>query len=102
MSSSKIHYFFTLFYSFLFFTLLHHSLSFLLLLPLIPYLFIHLPPYSHLLTPSTHPYHPPSIILSFSLLPTHILIYSSPITLISIIRCLSFSSTFLYIFRIFV
>ena len=51
---------------------------------------------------STHCYLHPSIIPPNSVLPTHILIYSSPITLISIIRLLSLSSTFLAIYLIFV
>src|ERR1700736_4338602 len=98
MSSSKIHYFFTLFYSYLSFTLLHHSLSSSLLLSLILHLFLHLPPYSHPPSPSTHRYLHSSIILPNSLLPTHFHIHSSPITLTSIIRFLSLSSTFLVTF----
>ena len=98
----KIHYFSSLFHSLLSLTLLHYSLSSPLLLPLILLLFLHLPPYSHPLTPSTHRYQHPSIIPPNSILPTHILFYSSPITLTSIIRLLSFSSTFLAIYLIFV
>ena len=98
MSSSKIHYFSSLFQSLLSFTLLHHYLSSSLLLFLILHLLLHLLPYSHLLTLSTYCYLHPSIILSNTLLPTHILFYSSLITLISIIRFLSFSSTLLVTF----
>jgi hypothetical protein len=101
LSSSKIHHFSSLFPSLLSLTLIHHSSSSPLLLPLIPFLFLHLPPYSHPLTPSTHRHQHPSIIPPNSLLPTHILIYSSPFTLITIIRSPSLSSTFLAIYPIF-
>src|ERR1700738_947263 len=98
LSSTKIHYFSSLSHPLLSLTLHHHSPSSPLLLPLILHLSLHLPPYSHPLTPSTHCYLHSSIILPNSLLPTLFPIHSSPITLTSIIRFLSLSSTFLAIF----
>ena len=102
LSSTKIHYFSSLSHPLLSLTLHHHSPSSPLLLPLILHLSLHLPPYSHPLTPSTHCYLHSSIIPPISLLPTHIPFYSSPTTLTSITRFLSLSSTFLAIYLIFV